>query len=97
MIELCHLGYNLTVTTYREELEKNQPSFIRQNIHTVKYFSMTNVKAFTFIFFCHFKFCHNRRNGFTFEINYKLLHCNPVQGSTGIYREIPVMKTGTLQ
>jgi hypothetical protein len=25
------------------------------------------------------------------------MHCNPVQGSTGNYREIPVMKTGTLQ
>ena len=24
-------------------------------------------------------------------------HCNPVEGSTGFYREIPVMKTGTLQ
>ena len=23
-------------------------------------------------------------------------HCNPLQGSTGVYREIPVMKTGTL-
>ena len=25
-----------------------------------------------------------------------LLHCNPVLGSTGVYREIPVMKTWTL-
>ena len=25
------------------------------------------------------------------------VHCNPLQGSTGKYREIPVMKTGTLQ
>ena len=25
------------------------------------------------------------------------LHCNPVQGNTGFYREIPVMKTGSLQ
>ena len=25
------------------------------------------------------------------------LHCNPLQGSTGKYRENPVMKTGTLQ
>ena len=24
-------------------------------------------------------------------------HCNPLQGSTGKYRENPVMKTGTLQ
>ena len=25
------------------------------------------------------------------------VHCNPLQGSTGEYRENPVMKTGTLQ
>ena len=28
---------------------------------------------------------------------YVTVHCNPVQGSTGVYREIPVMKTGSLQ
>ena len=32
-----------------------------------------------------------------FPINLKILHCNPVQGSTGFCREIPVMKTGSLQ
>ena len=31
------------------------------------------------------------------QMNNRHPHCNPLQGSTGKYRENPVMKTGTLQ
>ena len=48
-------------------------------------FFARNLQTFTWIFLC----LRNWHFGYLF--------CNPLQGITGKYREIPVMKTGTLQ
>ena len=44
---------------------------------TSKSLSISNGNLFTYLqidFFCHFKFCHNRKNGFTLELQTKNLY-----------------------